>query len=77
MTQYQLLFGKYKGKLLSEIPDNYLLWLAKPKYSGKFYESIHSTELNWRVPFFVKLLARAEAEKRGFVLKGETWDKDE
>jgi len=69
-------FGKYKGKTISEVDDDhYLQWLAKPVYSGKYYKSLHSTELNWKVPFNVKIAARAELEKRGYELNGETWRK--
>ena len=69
-------FGKYRGKSLSEITDeSYLQWVAKPTYSGKFYKSIHSTDLNWRVPFEVKIAAMEELERRGFKLIGERWEK--
>lgn len=69
-------FGKYKGKSISEIDDDdYLKFLAKPVYSGKYYKSIHSTELNWKVPFNVKIAARAELEARGYKLIGEHWDR--
>jgi len=69
-------FGKYHDKSLSELTDeDYLKWLAKPVYSGKFYKSIHSTDLNWRVPLEVKIAAREELERRGFKLIGERWEK--
>lgn len=69
-------FGKYKGKSISGIDDdNYLMWLSKPVYSGKYYKSLHSTELNWKVPFNVKIAARAELEKRNYILIGERWEK--
>jgi len=68
-------FGKYKGKSIPEIDDDfYLQWLAKPTYTGKYYKSIHSTELNWKVPFNVKIAARAELEKRNYILIGERWE---
>jgi len=72
-----LSFGQHKGKALSNqtIPDDYILWLAKPVYSGKFYESLHSTELKWKVPFNVKIAAREEAERRGWKLNGSTWER--
>ena len=74
-----LTFGQHKGKNLSDptIPDSYVCWLAKPKYSGAFYKSLHSTELNFKVPFKVQIAAREEAERRKYVLKGETWEKVE
>jgi hypothetical protein len=70
-----LLFGKCKGQDIREIPDDYCMWLAKPVYSGKFYKSLHSTELKWKVPFEVKMAARRELELRGFKLIGERWEK--
>lgn len=69
-----LMFGTYKGQSLTNIPVNYCMWLAKPVYSGKFYKSIHSTELNWKVPLAVKIAARAELDRRGFKLIGERWE---
>jgi hypothetical protein len=69
-------FGKYKGKTVAEIDDDSCLqFLAKPVYSGKYYKSLHSTELNWKVPFNVKIAARAELEKRGYSLIGERWER--
>jgi hypothetical protein len=67
-------FGKFKGQSMNTLPDDYLQWLAKPKYSGKYYESLHSTVLNWKVPFAVKIEARKVLEARGWKLKGETWE---
>ncbi|MCE5211882.1 MAG: hypothetical protein LLG40_10045 [Deltaproteobacteria bacterium] len=73
-----LTFGIHKGKKLSDpdIPDRYICWLAKPKYSGMFYRSLHVTDLKWRVPWPVKEAARVEAERRGWTLSGETWAHD-
>ena len=68
-------FGKYKGKKLEDLPEDYIKWLGKPVYSGKFYKSLHSTELNWKVPFPVKVEARKVLEKLGFKLIGERWEK--
>jgi hypothetical protein len=70
-----LTFGPHKGKKLTDptIPDRYILWLAKPKYTGGFYKSLHVTDLKWRVPFPVKVAARTEAERRGWESAGETW----
>ena len=71
-----LQFGKYKGKDLQTVSDeSYIMWLAKPVYSGKFYKSLHSTELNWKVPFNIKMAARKELERRGYKLVGERWEK--
>lgn len=66
-------FGIHKGKILEDIPEDYLMWLAKPKYSGKFYENARSTVLNWKVPFAVKTEARKILESRGWKLIGERW----
>jgi hypothetical protein len=71
-----LQFGKYRGKDLQAVSDeSYIMWLAKPVYSGKFYKSLHSTELNWKVPFDVRVAARKELERRGYKLVGERWEK--
>ena len=71
-----LKFGKYKGRELSSLTDeSYLRWLAKPTYTGKYYKSIHSTELNWKVPFDVKMAARGELFSRGYKLVGERFEK--
>jgi hypothetical protein len=71
-----LKFGKYKGRELSSLTDeSYLQWLAKPTYTGKYYKSIHSTELNWKVPFDVKMAARGELFSRGYKLVGERFEK--
>lgn len=71
-----LKFGKYKGRELSSLTDeSYLQWLAKPMYTGKYYKSIHSTELNWKVPFDVKMAARGELFSRGYKLVGERFEK--
>ncbi len=66
-------FGIHKDKPITEIPDSYLFWLAKPRYSGKFYTSLHSTDKKWKVPINVQIEARKEADRRGFELQGETW----
>jgi hypothetical protein len=69
-----LQFGGHKGERLEEVPEDYLMWLAKPKYSGKYYESLHSTELKWKVSFAVKIEARKILENRGYKLIGEHWE---
>lgn len=68
-------FGKYKGLNIKSVPDDYLMWLSKPVYSGKFYESVHSTELKWKVPFSIKIASRGELERRGYKLTGERWER--
>jgi len=71
-----LKFGKYKDRELSSLTDeNYLQWLAKPVYTGKFFKSLHSTELTWKVPFDVKMAARGELFSRGYKLVGERFEK--
>jgi len=71
-----LQFGKYKGKDLQAVSDeSYIMWLAKPVYTGKYYKSLHSTELNWKVPFNVKMAARGELFRRGYKLVGERFEK--
>jgi len=70
-------FGKYKGKTITEVDDDgYLQFLAKPIYTGKYYKSIHSTELNWKVPFNVKIAARKELEFRKYILVGTRWERN-
>lgn len=72
-----LTFGKYKGTKISELADEeYLCWLGKPTYSGKFYISLHSTEKHFKVPFMITLEARKELENRGYYLIGEKWRKE-
>jgi uncharacterized protein (DUF3820 family) len=68
-------FGVHRGKKLENIPEDYLMWLGKPKYSGKFYENARSTELVWKVPFNIKMEARKILESRGYKLIGERWEK--
>lgn len=71
-----LKFGKYEGFDLQSVTDeSYLKWLAKPMYTGKYYKSIHSTELTWKVPFDVKMAARGELFSRGYKLVGERFEK--
>ena len=71
-----LKFGKYKDRELSSLTDeNYLQWLAKPVYTGKFFKSLHSTELTWKVPSDVKMAARGELFSRGYKLVGERFEK--
>lgn len=72
-----LTFGKCKGHPINEVDDNeYLKWLARPNYSAKFYKSLHSSELNFKVPLLVRVEARAVLETRGWFLQAETWDFD-
>ncbi|RPH72962.1 hypothetical protein EHM76_05675 [bacterium] len=69
-------FGKYKGQKVSTIEDDYYLqWLAKPVYSSKFYKSLHSADLSFKVPWEVSVAAREELDKRGYKLVGTRWEK--
>jgi len=68
-------FGQYKGHFYCNLPDDYLQFLAKPRYSGKFYKSLHSMEKNWTVPLQAKIAAREELERRGFKLVGTRWER--
>jgi hypothetical protein len=69
-------FGIHKGKNLEDIDDDsYLQWLGKPVYSGKFYVSLHVTDLKWKVPFTVTVAARKVLFKRGYTIIGERWEK--
>ena len=68
-------FGQYSGHFYCNLPDEYLFWVSKPTYSGKFYKSLHSMEKNWTVPLQAKIAAREELERRGFKLVGERWEK--
>jgi hypothetical protein len=70
-----LTFGKYKGQTLESVPEDYLQWLGKPVYSGKFYLNSRSTELNWKVPWSVTVAARQILEARGYKLKGTRWER--
>jgi hypothetical protein len=75
MKDQIITFGNYIGKPFSSIPDSYMGWLAKPVYSGKFYRSLHSTDLKFKVPLKVTIAARQEMERRGYHLIGERWEK--
>jgi len=76
-TNYAVLnFGKYSGQAVEKLEDeDYLKFLAKPNYTSGYYKSLHSTELNWKVPFDVKVAARKELDRRGWILKGEHWER--
>lgn len=39
-------FGKYKGKLLDELPDTYLLWLKDQELSSRLKQSIDNVIKN-------------------------------
>jgi len=61
MTGEQTLtFGEYAGKTLSQVPEDYLRWLAKPEFK---------TESKFRVPAEVQEAAMQ-------LLGATTWVKD-
>lgn len=67
-------FGIHKGKRLEEVPEDYLKWLGKPVYSGKFYKELHSMEKEWKVPFSIMAEARKVLDAMGYELKGTRWE---
>jgi len=69
-----LSFGKFKGCTLQEIPENYLFWLCN-RGKSMYYESDHSLEITFKVPFNIWELARLEADRRGWTKIGERWEK--
>jgi len=70
-------FGIHKDKSFDKIPIDYLQWVAKPKYSGKFYKSLHVTDLKWKVPFASTVAARKYLFDKGWILIGERWEHGE
>jgi len=66
-------FGKYFGREMTSLPDDYLVWLAG---GGAYYRNRRSTEIKWKVPTEVWVEARRILEARGYTLKGERWEKD-
>lgn len=47
-AESKMAFGKYKGKMLGEVPNDYLMWLYKNGYPPKFERYLHE-RLN--IPF--------------------------
>lgn len=65
-------FGKFRGIPLERLEDDYLMWLAK----GQGYtKNKHSTEMQFKIPANIWIEARKILESRGYVLKGERWEK--
>jgi hypothetical protein len=49
LTDYQIMtFGKHKGKKLSEVPNDYLMWLVE----------LENLDLNWRDSVAIELNRR-------------------
>jgi len=65
-------FGVHKGKLLSDpsIPKNYIFWLA---FRGAYYKTGNQFDPTWKVPITLSILARREAERRGYKREGNRY----
>ena len=63
-----LSFGIHRGEDISDVPEDYLKWLAKPKPYTKY---VHSTEIKWTVPIVIRSEARRILESRGYRIIGE------
>jgi len=65
-------WGDHKGKRLEDIPEPYLIWLAK----GKGYtKGKHSTEMAFKIPDKIFREARRILEIRGYKIIGERIEK--
>jgi hypothetical protein len=64
----KLPFGSYRGQDISDVPESYLKWLAKPK---PYTKGIHSSEVTWTVPIEIRAEARRILESRGYRIIGE------
>lgn len=67
-------FGQFRGSSIRSIPDSYLFWLCS-RGRSTYYKSKHSLDVTWKVPFYIWEASRAEADRRGFTLNGERWEK--
>ena len=68
-------FGIHKGKVLSDIPIDYLIWLAlRGSYQapGNRYG-----DASWKVPITISILARRECEARGYRRHGDKYYKED
>jgi len=72
----KLTFGIHKGKPLSDpsISDQYIIWMA---LRGSYQEPGNKFNTTWKVPIVLSILARREAEKRGYRRSGDIYRKDE
>lgn len=76
MTDQIIPFKRYRGKRVSdpEVDSHYLIMLANDFNSD-------ANVLPWeafpvKVPFELRMAARAELERRGYSKKGSRWVKD-
>jgi hypothetical protein len=67
-------FGKYKGKELADIPEDYLVWLAK---GGGYTTGKHSTDMRFKIPVPIWCEARSILQGRGYRIIGERIEKDD
>jgi hypothetical protein len=68
-------FGIHRGKLLSDIPIEYLSWLA---CRGSYQEPGNRYgDPKWKCPITISILARREMENRGFKRRGDKYYKEE
>jgi hypothetical protein len=68
-------FGIHKGKQLSDIPIDYLIWLAcRGSYRdpGNRYG-----DPSWKCPIGISILARRECEARGYKRYGDRYRKED
>jgi len=74
-TNYKVLnFGIYRGQKVEDLTDiSYLCWIAKPKYTAKYYKYAHALDRKFTVPFQVQMEARRVLDLKGVELKGERW----
>jgi hypothetical protein len=68
-------FGIHKGKQLSDIPIEYLIWLA---CRGSYQEPGNRYgDPAWKVPIVISILARRECERRGYKRYDDHYRKEE
>jgi len=68
----QMPFGKYRGTHLEQLPEDYLIWLAK----GKGYTKAHTTEMKFSIPIPVWAESRRILEERGYKIIGERIERE-
>jgi len=69
----RLAFGKYRGRDIAEIPDDYVCWLALRKSYAK---PDNRFETEWKVPIDVSIHARREMERRGYRRRDDHYEKE-
>ncbi len=65
-------FGIFKGFDLENVPEDYLIWLAK----GTGFTKAHTTEMKFSIPTPVWIEARIILEGRGYKIIGERIEKE-